>query len=99
MRGFNHGRQIYPKFGIHRWGQDLLPFISSEDRVRETPAERLEGLDVAERLEGLDVAERLEGLDATERLEGLSLEDRIGDLSDGDRQALRQLLEEQDTDI
>jgi succinate dehydrogenase flavin-adding protein (antitoxin of CptAB toxin-antitoxin module) len=43
--------------------------------------------------------ERLEGLDATERLEGLSLEDRIGDLSDGDRQALRQLLEEQDTDI
>ena len=126
-------------------GQDLLPFISSEDRVRDlTPAERLEGLDVAERLEGLDaaerlegldvaerlegldaaerlegldaaerlegldvaerlegldVAERLEGLDATERLEGLSLEDRIGDLSDGDRQALRQLLEEQDTDI
>jgi hypothetical protein len=35
-------------------GQDLLPFISSEDRVRDlTPAERLEGLDVAERLEGL----------------------------------------------
>jgi hypothetical protein len=63
-------------------GQDLLPFISSEDRVRD-----------------LTPAERLEGLDATERLEGLSLEDRIGDLSDGDRQALRQLLEEQDTDI
>jgi hypothetical protein len=41
----------------------------------------------------------LKAWDATERLEGLSLEDRIGDLSDGDRQALRQLLEEQDTDI
>jgi hypothetical protein len=29
-------------------GQDLLPFISSEDRVRDlTPAERLEGLVIA----------------------------------------------------
>ena len=61
--------------------QDLLPFISSEDRVRD-----------------LTPAERLEGLDATQRLEGLSLEDRIGDLSDEERQALRQLLEDQERD-
>jgi hypothetical protein len=46
----------------------------------------------------LTPAERLEGLDATERLEGLSLEDRIGDLSDEERQALRQLLEDQERD-
>jgi uncharacterized protein YggL (DUF469 family) len=37
-------------------------------------------------------------LDVAERLEGLSLEDRIGDLSDEERQALRQLLEDQERD-
>ena len=64
-------------------GQDLLPFISIEARLRDlTPAQRLEGLDVAQRLEGLDVAQRLEGL---------SLEDILDALSDEEREALRQL--------
>ena len=68
-------------------GQDLLPFISIEDRLRDlTPAQRLEGL---------DAAQRVEGLDAAQRLEGLSLEDRIEDLSDEEREGLRQLLDGQ----
>jgi hypothetical protein len=37
-------------------------------------------------------------LDAKQRLQGLSLEDRIDDLSDEERQVLRQLLDDQNTD-
>ena len=87
-------------------GQDLLPFISIEDRLRDlTPAQRLEGidatqrlegLDATQRLEGLDATQRLEGLDATQRLEGLSLEDILDALSDEEREALRQLSEAQE---
>ena len=43
-------------------GQDLLPFISIEDRLRDlTPAQRLEGLSLEDRIEDLSDEER-EGL-------------------------------------
>jgi hypothetical protein len=54
-------------------GQDLLPYMSIEDKLRDlTPAQRLEGL---------------------------SLEDRIKNLTDEEREALRQLLNDQENDI
>ena len=49
-------------------GQDLLPFISIEDRLRDlTPAQRLEGLGVAQRLEGLSLEDILDALSDEER--------------------------------
>ena len=87
-------------------GQDLLPFISSEDRVRGLPLEdRIEDLSDEDRRallqllaseEGLTPVQRLQGLDAKQRLQGLSLEDRIDGLSDEEREALRQLLDNQE---
>jgi hypothetical protein len=72
-------------------GRDLVPFINLEDRVHDlTPAQRLQGLD--------DAAQRLQGLDAAQRLQGLSLEDIRDSLSDEERQALRQLLDDQESD-
>ena len=89
-------------------GQDLLPFISSEDRVRGLPLEdRIEDLSDEDRRallqllasdEGLTPVQRLQGLDAKQRLQGLSLEDRIDGLSDEEREALRQLLDNQGND-
>jgi hypothetical protein len=71
-------------------GPELAPFINPEDRVRDlTPAQRIQGL---------DAKQRIQGLDAKQRLQGLSLEDRIDDLSDEERQVLRQLLDDQNTD-
>ena len=69
-------------------GQDLLPYISVEEKLR--------GLTPDQRLEGLDAAQRLEGLDAAQRLEGLSLEDILDALSDDECRALRQLLDDQE---
>jgi hypothetical protein len=71
-------------------GRDLVPFINLEDRVHDlTPAQRLQGL---------DAAQRLQGLDAAQRLQGLALEDIRDSLSDEERQALRQLLDDQESD-
>ena len=49
-------------------GQDLLPFISNEDRVR--------GLTLAQRLQGLDAKQRLQGLSLEDRIRALSDEER-----------------------
>ena len=69
-------------------GQDLLPYMSIEDRIRDlTPAQRLEGL---------DAAQRLEGLTPSEQLQGLSLEDILDTLDDEKRETLRQLLNGQE---
>ena len=69
-------------------GQDLLPYMSIEDRIRDlTPAQRLEGL---------DAAQRLEGLTPSEQLQGLSLEDILETLDDEKRETLRQLLNGQE---
>ena len=82
-------------------GQDLLPFISSADRVR--------GLSLEDRIHDLSDEERQaflnklladeEGLTLAQRLQGLSLEDIppediVNRLSDEKRQALRKLLDD-----
>ena len=69
-------------------GPRLVPYIAPEDRLRDLTPDQL--------LAGLDVDQLLARLDAEQRLAGLSLEDRINGLSDEDRQALRQLLDDQD---
>ena len=51
-----------------------------------------------DRVRDLTPAQRIQGLDAKQRIQGLSLEDRIDDLSDEERQVLRQLLDDQNTD-
>ena len=49
-------------------GQDLLPYMSIEDRVRDlTPAERLEGLTPSEQLQGLSLEDILDALDDEKR--------------------------------
>lgn len=84
-------------------GQDLLPYISSEDRVR--------GLSVEDRIKDLSDEERHallnkllateDGLTPAQRLEGLTLEDIppediVNRLSNEKRQAIRQLLDDQE---
>ena len=79
-------------------GQDLLPFISSEDRIRGLPLEDiLNALGDEDRQTVLNklLADE-EGLTPAQRLQGLSLEDRIEDLSDEEREVLRQLLDNQE---
>ena len=69
-------------------GQDLLPYISIEDRIRDLSDEDRQAL--INRL----LADQ-ERLTPAQRLQGLSLEDRIKDLIDEEREALRQLLDGQ----
>lgn len=41
------------------FGRDLIPFISSEDRIRDlTPEQRLQGLPLEDRIEDLSDEER-----------------------------------------
>ena len=88
-------------------GQDLLPYISSEDRVRGLPLEdRIHDLSDEDRQallnrllddpEGLTPAQRLLGF--KQQLQGLSPEDIRDALSDDERQVLRQLLDDQESD-
>lgn len=50
------------------FGRDLMPFISSEDRIRDlTPEQRLQGLDAEQRLQGLPLEDRIEDLSDEER--------------------------------
>ena len=49
-------------------GEDLLPLMSPEERLRGlTPEERLRGLQAEERVRGLQAEEILRGLDADTR--------------------------------
>lgn len=55
-------------------------------------------MSIEDKLRDLTPAQRLEGLTPTEQLQGLSLEDRIKGLTDEEREALRQLLNDQEND-
>ena len=77
--------------------QQRLEGLDAQQRLEGLDAQqRLEGLDAQQRLEGLDAQQRLEGLTPAQQLQGLSPEDIRDALSDEDRQALRQLLDDQD---
>jgi hypothetical protein len=55
-------------------------------------------INLEDRVHDLTPAQRLQGLDAAQRLQGLALEDIRDSLSDEERQALRQLLDDQESD-
>ena len=88
-------------------GRDLVPFISSEDRLRDLPLEdRLRDLPLEDRLHDLSDEDRRallqlladqERLTPAQRLQGLTLEDIHDALSDEERRALRQLLDGQES--
>jgi hypothetical protein len=69
-----------------------------EDLLRElSPEERLKGLPAEERLKGLPAEERLKGLPAEERLKGLTPEQLFTALSPKEREALAQLIKDDDS--
>jgi hypothetical protein len=55
-------------------------------------------INLEDRVHDLTPAQRLQGLDVAQRLQGLALEDIRDSLSDEERQALRQLLDDQESD-
>lgn len=66
-------------------GQDLLPFISIEDRLRDlTPAQRLEGLDATQLLQGLSPEDIRDALsdEARQALLNKLLESQKSDTND-----------------
>ena len=79
-------------------GRDLVPFISSEDRLRDLPLEdRLHDLSDEDRRALLQLLADQERLTPAQRLQGLTLEDIHDALSDEERRALRQLLDGQES--